>query len=112
MQLSNGNKKKYCHKRFHLETARLPKDQRNQVIGVLMAGSTVNDIAHQFGCSRQTIHYLMNRYNKTGYVRVRAKPGRARVTTLRPYRVYTLTHPRKRFKLQPLLLVLTGFMHK
>ena len=93
-------------------TARLPKDQRNQVIGVLMAGSTVNDIAHHFGCSRQTIHYLMNRYNKNGYVRVRAKPGRARVTTVRPYRVNTLTHPRKRFKRQPLLLVFTGFMHK
>ena len=92
--------------------ARLPKDQRNQVIGVPMAGSTVNDIAHHFGFSRQTFHYLMNRYNKTGYVRVRARPGSARVTTLRPYRVNTLTHRRKRFKRQPLLLVFTGFMHK
>ena len=93
-------------------TARLSKDQRNQVIGVLMVGSTVNDIAHHFGYSRQTIHYLMNRYNKTGYVRVRARPGRARVTALRPYRVNALTHPRNRFKRQPLLLVLIGFMHK
>ena len=93
-------------------TARLSKDQRNQVIGVLIAGSTVNDIAHHFGCSRQTIHYLMNRYNKTGYVRIRARPGRARLTTLRPYRVNAFTRPRNRFKRQPLLLVLTGFMHK
>ena len=93
-------------------TARLSKDQRNQVIGVLMARSTVNDIAHHFGCSRQTIHYLVNRYNKTEYVRVRARPGRARVTTLRPYRVNALTHPRNRFKRQPILLVFTGFMHK
>ena len=93
-------------------TARLSIDQRNQVIGVLIAGSTVNGIAHHFGCSRQTIHYLMNRYNKTGYVRVRARPGRARVTTLRPYRVNALTRPRNRFKRQPLLLVFTGFMHK
>ena len=54
-------------------TARLSKDQSNHVIGVLKAGSTVNDIAHQFGCSRQTVHYLMNRYNITGYVRVGAK---------------------------------------
>ena len=54
-------------------TARLSKDQRNHVIGVLKAGSTLNDIAHQFGRSRQTIHYLMNRYNRTGYVRGRAK---------------------------------------
>ena len=93
-------------------TARLSKDQRNQVIGVLMAGSTVNDIAHHFGCSRQIIHYFMNRYNKTGYVRVRARTGQARVTTLRPYRVNALTHPPNRFKRQPLLLVFAGFMHK
>ena len=92
-------------------TVRLSKDQRNQVFGVLKAGSTVNDIAHHFGCSRQTIHYLLNLYNRTGYVRVRARPGRARVTTLRSYRVNTLTHPRNRFKRQQLLLVFTGFMH-
>ena len=74
MQLSPGNKKQFIvTKRFDLVTARLSKDQRNHVIGVLKAGSTVNDIAHQFGCSRPTIHYLMNRYNRTGYVSVRAK---------------------------------------
>ena len=89
-------------------TTRLSKDQINQVIGVLMAGSTVNDIAHRFGCSRQTILYLMNPYNKTRYVRVRARPGHARVTTLRPYRVNALTHPRNRFKRQPLLQFFTG----
>ena len=99
-------------KRFNLVTARLSKDQRNQVIGVLKAGSTVNDIAHHFGCSRQTFHYHINPYNKTEYVKVRARPGSARVTTLRPFRVNTLTHPRNRFKRQPLLLVFTGFMHK
>ena len=53
-------------KRIHLVTVRLSKDQRNQVIGVLNASSTVNDIAHHFGCSRQTIHYPLNRYNRTG----------------------------------------------
>ena len=113
LQLSTGNKKQFIvTKRFHLVTARLSKDQRNQVIGVLMPRSTVNDIAHQFGCSRQTIQYLMNRYNKTGYVRARARPGRARMTTLCPYRVNALAHPRNRFKRQPLLLVFTGSMHK
>ena len=68
-------------------TARHSKDPKNQVIGVLKAGSTENDIAHHFGCSRQTIHDLMNLYNSIVSVRVRARPGRARVTTLRPYRV-------------------------
>ena len=92
-------------------TVRLSKDQRNQVFGVLKARSTVDDIAHHFGCSRQTINYLMNRYNRTGYARVRARPGQARMTTLRSYRVNTLTHPRNRFKRQQVLLVFTGFMH-
>ena len=92
-------------------TARLSKDQRNHVIGVLKAGSAVNDIAHHFGCSRQTFHYLMNQYNRTGYVGVRARPGHAHVMMLRPYRVNTLTHPCNRFKRQPLLLVFMGLMH-
>ena len=46
----------------------------------------------------------MNRYKKIGYFRVRARPGCARVTTLRPYRVNTLIHPHNRFNQQPLLL--------
>ena len=85
-------------------TVRLSKDQRNQVIGVLKAVSMVNDFAHHFGCSRQTIHNLMNRYNRTGSVIVRARPDRARVTTLRPYHVNTLIHPRNSFNQQLLLL--------
>ena len=89
-------------------TVRLSKDQRNQVIGVLTAGSTVNDIAHHFGCSRQIIHDLMNRYNRTGAVRVPARPGRARVTTLRPYRVNKSIHRRNGFNQQPLLLGVYG----
>ena len=112
MQLSTGNKKQFIvTKRFHLVTVRLSKDQRNQVFGVLKTGSTVDDIAHHFGRSRQTVHYLMSGYNRTEYVRVCARPGHARVTTLRSYRVNTLTHPRNRFKRQHVLLVLTGIMH-
>ena len=104
--MSTDNKKEFIvTKRLHIVTVRLLKDQRNQVIGVLTAGSTVNDIAHHFGCSRQTIHDLMNWYNRIGSVRVRARPGRARVTTLRPYCVSTSIHPRNRFNQQPLLRV-------
>ena len=88
--------------------ARLSKDQRNLIIGELKAGSTLNDIAHHFNCSRQTVHNLISRYNSSGSVRVLAKPGRARVTTLRPYHVNTLTHPRSRFNQQPLLLGIYG----
>ena len=92
--------------------ASLSKDQRHQDIGVLIAGSAVNDIAHHFGCSRQTIYNLMNQYNSAGSVRVRARPDRARVTMLRHYRVNTLTHPRNRFSQQPLLLGVYGIHAK
>ena len=68
-------------------TARLSKDPRNQIIGVFKAGSTVNDIAHHFCCSRETIYDLISQYNSTVSVRVRARPGRAHGTALRPYRV-------------------------
>ena len=109
MQLSTDNKKIiYCYKRLHLVTAHLSKDQRNQIIGVLKAGSTVNDTAHHFGCSRQTVHNRMNRYNSSGSVRVRARAGRLRVTTLRPCHVNMSTHPRSRFNQQPLLLGVYG----
>ena len=73
-------------------TARLSKDPRNQVICVLKARSTVQYIAHHFGCSKQTNYDLMKRYNRTASVRVRKRPGRARVTTLRPHCV-TLNSP-------------------
>ena len=109
MQLSTDNKKQFIvSKRLHLVTVRHSKYQRNHVIGMLKAGSTVNDIAHHFGCSRQTIHHLMNPYNSSGSVRVRIRPGRARVTTLRHYRVNTLTLPHSRFNKQPLLLGVYG----
>ena len=51
---------------------------------------------------------LMNLYNSSGSVRVRTRPGRAHVTTLRPYRVNTLTNPHSRFTQQPLLLSVYG----
>ena len=76
---------------------RLSEDQRNQAIGMLRAGSTVNNVVHHFGCSRQAIHNLLNRYNITGSVRDRARPGRACATTLRTDRVTTLTHLHNRF---------------
>ena len=105
LQLSTDKKKLiYCFKTLAFSDGTSPKEQRNQVIGVLKAGYTVNDIVHHFGCSRQTIHNLMNRYTSTGSVRVRARPARARVTTLRPHRVNTLTHLDNRFNHQPLLL--------
>ena len=76
---------------------RLSEDQRNQAIGMLLAGRAVTNVARQFHCSRQTIHSLLNRYNASGIVRDRPRSGRTRATTLRTDRVITLTHLRNRF---------------
>ena len=50
----------------------------------------------------------MNQYNKTGSVRICARPGCAHVTMLRPYCVNTLIHPNNHSKQQPLLLGVYG----
>ena len=100
----------YCYKTLPFRDGTSFKRSKKPVIGVLKAESTENDITPHFGCSRQTI--LMNRYSSTGSVKVRASSGRARVTTLRAYRVNTFTHRRNPFKWQPLLLVFKDFMHK
>ena len=99
-------------KRLHLVTARHSKDPRNQVIGVLKVGFTVNDIMHHFGCSRQTIHDLMNRYTSTASVKSPCKTLSRKGDNVTSSSRYTLIHPRNRFNQQPLLLAFTGFMLK
>lgn len=76
---------------------RLGEYQRNQAIGMLRAGAMVNEVARHFLCSRQTIHNLSTRYNTTGSVRDRPRPGQRRVTSQRDDRNIRLTHLRDRF---------------
>ena len=59
--------------------SRLSENQRDQAIGMLQAGATVNDVAQHLGCSRQTIHNLNTRFAITGSVRDR--PRKCRVTS-------------------------------
>lgn len=76
---------------------RLAENQRNQAVGMLRAGTSVNDVALHFGCSRQTIHNLTTRYATTGSVTDRPRSGRPRATSRRDDHVITLTHLRNRF---------------
>lgn len=75
---------------------RLSEAERNQVLGMLEAGIASNAIARRFGCSRKTIQRLVTRYQQTGTVRDRPRPGHPRVTTARTDRYITLTHLRQR----------------
>lgn len=76
---------------------RLSEDQRNQAIGMLRAGVSVALVSRAFGCSRQTIFSLRNRYLQTGRVQDRQRSGRPRVTTRRRDNYIRLTHLRRRF---------------
>ena len=67
------------------------KRSKKPSFGMLNAGSTINDTVYHFGCSIHTIHNLIYWYNSTASVRVRARPGRAGVTTLGHYHVNTPT---------------------
>ena len=76
--------------------ARLSEDQRNHAIGMLRVGSTENNIAHHFGCSRQTIHNLVN-LKKHYWVCQRPCKARSRTCDNVMYLShYTLTHLRIR----------------
>jgi len=51
------------------------------------------------GCSHQTITKLIQRYNDTGPVKDRQRPGRQRVTSVRQDRQIVITHLRDRLRM-------------
>jgi len=65
-------------------------------IGMLAGGMSARVVARQFGCCGKTIGRLAARYQQTGPVHERQRPGRPRVTTARADRFITLTHLRQR----------------
>jgi len=77
--------------------ASLSELDRNQAIGMCVAGSSKSVIARRFGCHNSTISRLVARYQQTESVRDRVRPGRARVTTLRQDRYLLVSHLRDRF---------------
>ena len=82
---------------MHLVTARHSKDPRKQVFGVLKVGSTINDMAHHFGC-------FMILLTGTTVLRL-SESLQDNISSLS---CSTLTHPCNRFNQQPLLLGLYG----
>ena len=58
----------------------------------------VSNVSRAFGCHRNTIIRLRQRFQQTGGVADGLRPGRPRVTSPRTDRFITLTHLRRRFK--------------
>jgi transposase len=76
---------------------RLRQNEREQAVGMLLAGMTQTQIANHFNVSRMTIYRLMVRLRDTGNTSDRPRSGRPRVTTLRQDRYIRFIHLRNRF---------------
>ena len=76
---------------------RLNQNQRIQALTMLARGD-VSNVSRAFGCHRNTIIRLHQRFQQTGAVADRRRPGRPRVTNPRTDMFITLTHLRRRFQ--------------
>ena len=65
---------------------------------MLTRDDNVSNFSRAFGCHRNTIIRLRQRFQQTGGVADRRRPGRPRVTNSRTDRFITLTHLRRRFQ--------------
>ena len=74
------------------------QNQRIQALTILARGDNVSNVSRAFGCHRNTINRLHQRFKQTGGVADRRRPGRPRVTNPRTDRFITLTHIRRRFQ--------------
>ena len=77
---------------------RLNQNQRIQALTMLACGDNVSNVGRAFSCHKNTIIRLRQRFQQTGGVADRRRPGRPRVINPRTDRFITLTHPRRRFQ--------------
>ena len=77
---------------------RLNHNQRIQALTMLAGGNNVTNVIRAFGCHRNTIIWLRQRFQQTGGVADRRRPGRPRVTNPRTDRFIALTHLRRCFQ--------------
>ena len=84
--------------RLSLNMPRLNQNQRIQALTMLARGDNVSNVSRAFGCHRNTIIRLRQRFQQTGGVADRLGPARPRVINPRTDRFITLTHLRRRFQ--------------
>ena len=77
--------------------ARLSRDQRNQAIGMSIAGLSFSRIANHLNVHRSTICRLLRRQRQTGGVADARRTGRPRVTTAGQDRYIVNVHLRLDF---------------
>ena len=84
--------------RLSLNMPKLNQNKRIQALTMLARGDNVSNVSRAFGCHRNTIIRLRQRFQQTGGVADRRRPGRPRVTNPRTDRFTTLMHLRRRFQ--------------
>ena len=84
--------------RLSLNMLRLNQNQRIQASTMLARGDNVSNVRKAFGCHRNTIIRLRQRFQQTGGLADRRRPGRPGVTNPRTDRFITLTHLRRSFQ--------------
>ena len=85
-------------KRLSLNMPRLNQNQRIQALTMLARDDNVSNVSRAFGCHKNTIIRVRQRFQQTGGVTDRRRPGRPRVTNPRTDRFIRLTHLRRRFQ--------------
>jgi hypothetical protein len=76
---------------------RLNQNQRIQALTMLARGDNVSNVSRAFGCHRNTIFRLRQRFQQTGGVADRPRPGRPRVTNPRMDRFHYVYAPSTSF---------------
>ena len=69
--------------RLLLNMPKLNQNQRIQALTMLARGDNVSNVSRAFGCHKNTIIRLRQRFQQTGGVADRRRPGRLRVTNPR-----------------------------
>ena len=83
--------------RLSMNMLRLNQNQRIQALTMLARGDNESNVSRAFGCHRNTIIRLRQRFHETGGVADHRRLGRPRVTNPRTDRLITLTHLRRSF---------------
>ena len=86
-----------------LNMPRLNQNQRIQALTMLACGYNVSNVSRAFGCHRNSIIQLHQRFQQPGGVADRCRPSRPRVTNPRTYMFISLTHLRRRFQRRQIL---------
>ena len=77
---------------------RLNQNQRIQALTMLARGDNVSNVSRAIGCHRNTKIGLRKRFQQTGGMADRRRPGRSTVTNPRTDRLIKLTHLRRGFQ--------------